>query len=296
MIARTLTFKHMHSLEPCPVTHTVGRFQVTPSLEIPVPTVPGASPVRPQSDSSVASASSTEEQEQAESETSLSTSLTTSPQHPQPHRHPSGALHNQDTKEKEKGEEKEKEQRVRRKMRRRMCSLSIMGTSADSGLSVTAAESEGRLWEGGAGSPQYNNSTLNHLWMMSYTRNSSYVSSDESESEDEDMWEELQELREKHVTEVQILQATQKREIEDLYSKLGKAPPPGIVSPAAMLSSRQRRLSKGGGFPSSRRNSLHSLDMLPPQGIIRRNSLGGCSSSSLEKRSKGVTFSRDIRM
>ncbi|TSV28427.1 Serine/threonine-protein kinase WNK4 [Bagarius yarrelli] len=60
------------------------------------------------------------------------------------------------------------------------------------------------------------------------------------------------------------LQASQKREIEELYEKMGKVPPPGIVSPAAMLSSRQRRLSKSGGFPSSRRNSLQRLDILPP--------------------------------
>lgn len=113
---------------------------------------------------------------------------------------------------------------------------------------------------------------------------------------------------------------------------MGKVPPAGIVSPAAMLSSRQRRLSKGSGFPSSRRNSLQRLDMLPLQGqeeylhcfvittllldkygtelccnvfskactmfvflgIIRRNSLGGSSSGSQDKPSKGVTFANEI--
>lgn len=70
----------------------------------------------------------------------------------------------------------------------------------------------------------------------------------------------------RHVTEVQALQAAQKREIEELYERMGKVPPAGIVSPAAMLSSRQRRLSKGGGFPPSRRNSLQRLDILPLQG------------------------------
>lgn len=65
---------------------------------------------------------------------------------------------------------------------------------------------------------------------------------------------------------MQALQAAQKREIEELYEKMGKVPPPGIVSPAAMLSSRQRRLSKGSGFSSSRRNSLQRLDMLPLPG------------------------------
>uniref|UniRef100_A0A3Q4GLU5 non-specific serine/threonine protein kinase n=1 Tax=Neolamprologus brichardi TaxID=32507 RepID=A0A3Q4GLU5_NEOBR len=97
-----------------------------------------------------------------------------------------------------------------------------------------------------------------------------------------------------HLAEVLALQAAQKREIEELYKKMGKVPPPGIVSPAAMLSSRQRRLSKGNGFPSSRRNSLQRLEMLPLQGIIRRNSLGGSSSGSQDKPFKGVTFATDL--
>jgi len=66
---------------------------------------------------------------------------------------------------------------------------------------------------------------------------------------------------------VQSLQAAQKKEIEELYEKMGKVPPPGILSPAAMLSNRQRRLSKGnGGVPPSRRNSLQRLDLVPLQG------------------------------
>ena len=70
----------------------------------------------------------------------------------------------------------------------------------------------------------------------------------------------------RHLSEVQTLQAAQKKEIEELYEKMGKVPPPGIVSPAAMLSNRQRRLSKGNGVPSSRRNSLQRVDMMPLQG------------------------------
>ncbi|XP_077358029.1 serine/threonine-protein kinase WNK4 [Festucalex cinctus] len=195
------------------------------------------------------------------------------------------------------GEEEAAEERPRsrRRGRRRAHSLSLMAASADSGLSVTAPEAEGRPWDGAGGSPQYGNA-LHHLWTMTYNHNASYMSSDDSDSDDdEDMLDELQELREKHLSEVQELQAAQKREIEDLYGKMGKVPPPGILSPAAMLSSRQRRLSKGaGGFPPSRRNSLQRLDILPIQGIIRRNSLGGSSSSSQDKPSKGVTFASDI--
>lgn len=65
----------------------------------------------------------------------------------------------------------------------------------------------------------------------------------------------------RHLSEVEALQTLQKKEIEDLYNRLGKQPPPGIVAPAAMLSSRQRRLSKG-SFPTSRRNSLQRSE--PP--------------------------------
>lgn len=64
---------------------------------------------------------------------------------------------------------------------------------------------------------------------------------------------------------MQLLQSSQKKEIEELYLRMGKQPPLGIVSPAAMLSSRQRRLSKG-SFNPSRRNSLQRLELAQPQG------------------------------
>uniref|UniRef100_A0A8C2W0X9 Serine/threonine-protein kinase WNK4 n=1 Tax=Chinchilla lanigera TaxID=34839 RepID=A0A8C2W0X9_CHILA len=131
------------------------------------------------------------------------------------------------------------------------------------------------------------------VW-MSYSCSSLCLSSEDSESsgEDEEFWAELQSLRHKHLSEVEALQTLQKKEIEDLYSRLGKQPPPGIVAPAAMLSSRQRRLSKG-SFPASRRNSLQRSEPLGP-GIVRRNSLSGSSTGSQEQRaSKGVTFAGD---
>uniref|UniRef100_A0A8C5P4H2 Serine/threonine-protein kinase WNK4 n=1 Tax=Jaculus jaculus TaxID=51337 RepID=A0A8C5P4H2_JACJA len=132
------------------------------------------------------------------------------------------------------------------------------------------------------------------VW-MNYSYSSLCLSSEESESsgEDEEFWAELHSLRQKHLSEVEALQTLQKQEIEELYSRLGKQPPPGIVAPAAMLSSRQRRLSKG-GFPSSRRNSLQRSE-LPGPGIMRRNSLSGSSTGSQEQRaSKGVTFAGDV--
>ncbi|XP_037347423.1 serine/threonine-protein kinase WNK4 [Talpa occidentalis] len=132
------------------------------------------------------------------------------------------------------------------------------------------------------------------VW-MNYSYSSLCLSSEESESsgEDEEFWAELQSLRQKHLSEVEALQTLQKKEIEDLYSRLGKQPPPGIVAPAAMLSSRQRRLSKG-SFPTSRRNSLQRSEP-PGPGIMRRNSLSGSSTGSQEQRaSKGVTFAGDV--
>lgn len=187
-------------------------------MDIAVPPVPVvAVPAAPQLADSGSTLSESSTEEQVESETSLATSLTMSPPHPHPHRGPTGVLQEvdgqvgwagsqeqqQDEVEEEEEEEEDGEeevvgerQRTRKRSRRRAYSLSLMGTSADNGLSVMAAEMEGRLWDGASGSPQYSNA-LHHLWMMTYSRNTPYLSSDDSDSDDEDMLEELQELREK---------------------------------------------------------------------------------------------------
>ncbi|XP_036409049.1 serine/threonine-protein kinase WNK4-like isoform X2 [Megalops cyprinoides] len=273
-------------------TVTVGRFQVTPSKEIPAapassaPAPDPATPIpngSPPRDSDTGSST----EDQGESEASLSTITVSPPQQP-----PGGLLqdlgstppHREGIKEPEKEEEEKEEQQGLRD-----CSVNQLGGPADSYL--PGAATEGRLWDGSTGSPQIS-APLHQAW-VSYSRSTSYLSSDETESEDEEMWEELHELRERHLSEVQALQATQKREIEELYERMGKVPPPGIVSPAAMLSNRQRRLSKGGGYPPSRRNSLQRLDILPPAGIMRKNSVSGSSSGSQERPSKGVTFATD---
>ncbi|XP_054080225.1 serine/threonine-protein kinase WNK4 isoform X1 [Rissa tridactyla] len=153
------------------------------------------------------------------------------------------------------------------------------------------SDREGAGEEGTESVPQ---AMVSQVW-LNYSRSLSYLSSDDTESEDEEIWEELQNLRQKHLAEVQLLQSAQKKEIEELYLRMGKQPPLGIVSPAAMLSSRQRRLSKG-SFNPSRRNSLQRLELAqPPAGIMRRNSLSGSSTGSQEQRlSKGVTFADDF--
>lgn len=188
---------------------------MTPSVDIPKPATPAAP--HPAANASTQSESSTEEQ--GGSETSMGTSHTISPPHPHANRGPAGVLQeaagppewavSQELQqhdrggEGEEGEDEEDEEevlgersRVRKRGRRRTCSFSLMGTSADSGLSVTAADTEGRLWDGAAGSPQYGNA-LHHLWMTTYNRNAPFLSSDDSDSNGEEMLEELQELREK---------------------------------------------------------------------------------------------------
>ncbi|NXC36196.1 WNK1 kinase, partial [Campylorhamphus procurvoides] len=112
----------------------------------------------------------------------------------------------------------------------------------------------------GSGSPD----SLQHLGSkislpvqsLSNSFNSSYMSSDnESDIEDEDLKSELRRLREKHLKEIQELQTRQKQEIESLYMKLGKAPPAVIIPPAAPLSGRRRRPTKGKSSKSSRSSS-----------------------------------------
>nr|XP_023691307.1 serine/threonine-protein kinase WNK4-like isoform X2 [Paramormyrops kingsleyae] len=137
--------------------------------------------------------------------------------------------------------------------------------------------------EGGCDESIQQNVTLQPLW-INYA-GSSYQSSDETETEDEEIWEELEELRSRHQLEVQELQATQKQEIEELYQSMGKVPPAGIVSPATMLSNHQRHLAKA--YISSLKNSLLRLDLVPPTG---GPSSGTVRKNSQDRPSKGVTF------
>ncbi|XP_077413472.1 serine/threonine-protein kinase WNK4-like [Vanacampus margaritifer] len=91
----------------------------------------------------------------------------------------------------------------------------------------------------------------------SQSRNRSYVTSDESDNDDDYTWGELKEIRERHLLEVRRLQANQKREMDELCERIGKAPPLGAVAPAAMLNQRR----------------LHRPDVLPPAGIMRKRTL-----------------------
>ncbi|XP_041071925.1 serine/threonine-protein kinase WNK1-like isoform X1 [Carcharodon carcharias] len=111
-------------------------------------------------------------------------------------------------------------------------------------------------------SPESKGTTI--VQSLTNSFNSSYMSSDnDSEIEDEDMRKELHRLRDKHLKEIQELQSRQKLEIEELYIKLGKAPPAVIIPPAAPLSGRRRRPTKGKSSKSSRSSSQGQKSPLP---------------------------------
>ncbi|XP_073687524.1 serine/threonine-protein kinase WNK1 [Garra rufa] len=78
-----------------------------------------------------------------------------------------------------------------------------------------------------------------------------YLSSDnDSEPEDEGLKREMNKLRERHVVEIQALQNKQKKEIEELYTRLGKTPPSVVVPPTVAIAAGRRRPVKGKGTRS----------------------------------------------
>uniref|UniRef100_A0A671PJ88 WNK lysine deficient protein kinase 2 n=1 Tax=Sinocyclocheilus anshuiensis TaxID=1608454 RepID=A0A671PJ88_9TELE len=85
-----------------------------------------------------------------------------------------------------------------------------------------------------------------HAPSVSGPAHSAYVSSDnDSEFEDADMKREMQKLREKHMKEISELQAHQRAEIEQLYSRLGRPVPPSMgFLHAVPPTGRRRRASK----------------------------------------------------
>lgn len=160
----------------------VGRFQVTPSLESSTPTAPTA-PLPALSATTTTSSSHNQShtsfEEQPQSETCLGAVSSPPPGKPvEPLIELNSAPFwstNSETKEPDAGEEEGGEDQVRdgEMMQRR--------------ISVN-------LWEGLTGANGIGN--VNQPW-MSYTRSASYGSSDETDSDGEDMWEELQELRDR---------------------------------------------------------------------------------------------------
>ncbi|KAK9952382.1 hypothetical protein ABG768_018224 [Culter alburnus] len=75
-----------------------------------------------------------------------------------------------------------------------------------------------------------------------------YLSSDnDSESEDEGLKQEMNKLRERHLVEIQALQNKQKKEIEELFTRLGKTLPSVVVPPTVAIAAGRRRPAKGKG-------------------------------------------------
>ncbi|XP_039211123.1 serine/threonine-protein kinase WNK1 isoform X3 [Crotalus tigris] len=137
-------------------------------------------------------------------------------------------------------------------------SLHLNGPSSD--LEAAFLSGAAKEFDDGLGSPDSLHPPVSKISLpvqsLSNSFNSSYLSSDnESDIEDEDLKCELRQLREKHLKEIQELQSRQKLEIELLYTKLGKVPPPVIIPPAAPLSGRRRRPTKGKSSRSSRSSS-----------------------------------------
>lgn len=193
-------------------TVTVGRFQVSPSKEIPAPArhtesenTPTETPPVVPPDNLIRSmeqpACSFLAQNPAGNRQNLSvlpsceTRRDLSPaDQPETKSNQKEANDDNDNDDYDRDETAVDKKHRRKKGRKADCGPGLMGTSVDSGFSV-ALDTEGRVWDGNTASPPFA-TPFHNLW-MSYTRSSSYLSSDESESEDEEMWGELQELREK---------------------------------------------------------------------------------------------------
>ncbi|XP_062856808.1 serine/threonine-protein kinase WNK1 isoform X2 [Trichomycterus rosablanca] len=83
------------------------------------------------------------------------------------------------------------------------------------------------------------------------------LSSDDSEPEDEAFKTEMRQLKDRHVHELQALQTKQKKELEELYTRMGKMHP-CVVGPSALaVAGGRRRLTKSKSSKSGRSSSNH---------------------------------------
>nr|XP_016849093.1 PREDICTED: serine/threonine-protein kinase WNK1 isoform X9 [Anolis carolinensis] len=183
----------------------------------------------------------------------------------------------------------------------RRSSLHLNGPSSE--LEAAFLSGAAKEMDDGAGSPDSVHPPGSKISLpvqsLSNSFNSSYMSSDnESDIEDEDLKCELRQLREKHLKEIQELQSRQKLEIELLYTKLGKIPPAVIIPPAAPLSGRRRRPTKGRSSRSSRSSSQGNKS---PQilGTSSTNTVGGTVNSQAPQSqppasSRKGTFTDDL--
>ncbi|MCJ8734306.1 hypothetical protein PDJAM_G00233820 [Pangasius djambal] len=106
------------------------------------------------------------------------------------------------------------------------------------------------------------------------------LSSDDSEPEDEAFKKEIRQLRERHMSEIQALQYKQKKEIEELFARMGKARPSIVASSPVAVAGGRRRLTKSKSNKSSRSGSTHSS---PHQQGDKRNKQASVSQSTTGK-------------
>ncbi|KAF7707555.1 serine/threonine-protein kinase WNK1 isoform X2 [Silurus meridionalis] len=106
-----------------------------------------------------------------------------------------------------------------------------------------------------------------------------FGSSDDSEPEDEAFKKEIKELRERHVIEIQALQSKQKKEVEELFARMGKACPSIVSSSPVAVSGGRRRLTKSKSNKSGRSGSIHSS----PHQQDKRNKQAAVSQLTTEK-------------
>ncbi|XP_074534367.1 serine/threonine-protein kinase WNK1-like isoform X2 [Halichoeres trimaculatus] len=113
---------------------------------------------------------------------------------------------------------------------------------------------------------------------------------DDSENEDDALQREISRLREKHMMEIQVLQTRQKEEIEALFTRMGKPPPPSVLSPAvAMAGGRRRRKSHKSARSSGQPSPNHSGSLSSSQNLHDSQSPPKQSSPSASEASQAET-------
>ncbi|XP_036424183.1 serine/threonine-protein kinase WNK1 isoform X2 [Colossoma macropomum] len=116
-------------------------------------------------------------------------------------------------------------------------------------------------------------------------------SDNDSEPEDEAFKKEIRQLRERHMIEIQALQTKQKKEIEELYARMGNTRPPVVVPSAVAVAGGRRRPTKGKGSKSSRSGSNHGSPQ--QQGTTSTNKAENGSNQATNLPRKG-TFTDDL--
>ncbi|XP_029992305.1 serine/threonine-protein kinase WNK1-like isoform X2 [Sphaeramia orbicularis] len=121
---------------------------------------------------------------------------------------------------------------------------------------------------------------------------------DDSETEDEALQKEISRLREKHMLEIQALQTRQKEEIEALFTRMGKPPPPSVFSPAVAMAGGRRRLKSKGhksarssGQPSPSHHGSPGQSLLGSEFVPKQSSSSTTESSEMAEASQSVSNS-----